>query len=110
MTTFVRVSGDIRLNLELNQSIILVLLDFYKVSNNLFHGLFILNQRQRYSFRSWTAVFISSYIFPRHQRVGCGDDFFFIDPLVAGVPQRSPILPLCFSQEVKHCVFFIWKM
>jgi hypothetical protein len=42
------------------------------------------------------AALVSSYLFPRHRRVGCGDDPASLAPLVAGVPQDSPILPLCF--------------
>jgi hypothetical protein len=50
MTALVRVSDDIRLNLELNQPKILVLLDFSKAFDSVCHGLFILRLRQRYDF------------------------------------------------------------
>jgi hypothetical protein len=44
------------------------------------HGLLILKLRQCYGF-DYSAVALAfglSYLFPRHQRVGCGGDFFFI--------------------------------
>jgi hypothetical protein len=44
-----------------------------------------------------TAALVSSYLFPRHQRVGCGDNFSSLTPLVAGVLQASLISPLYFS-------------
>jgi hypothetical protein len=47
MTAFVKFSDDIRLNLELNQPMILVLLDFSKAFDSVCHGLFILKLRQR---------------------------------------------------------------
>jgi hypothetical protein len=34
------------------------------------------------------AALVSFYLFPRYQKVACGDD---VSPLVAGVPQGSPI-------------------
>jgi hypothetical protein len=40
---------------------------------------------------------VSSYLFPRYQKFACGDDVSPLAPLVAGVPQGSPIPPLCFS-------------
>jgi hypothetical protein len=47
MTVLVRVSDDIRFNLELNQPTILVLLDFSKAFDSVCHGMFILKLRQR---------------------------------------------------------------
>jgi hypothetical protein len=43
---------------------------------------------------SVTCLFLS---FPRYQNGACGDDVSPLAPLVVGVPQGSPISPLCFS-------------
>jgi hypothetical protein len=58
MTDFVRVFDDIRLNWEINQSTILVLLDFIKAFDSVCHGLFILKLRQRLSCLNGGAFFI----------------------------------------------------
>jgi hypothetical protein len=63
--------------MESNQSKILVLLDFSKAFDSVCHG-FILKLRQRYGFHATAVARVSFYLFP-------------------GVPQRSPISPLCFS-------------
>jgi hypothetical protein len=47
LTALVRVSDDIRLNLELNQPTIFVLLDFSKAFDSVCHGMFILKLHQR---------------------------------------------------------------
>jgi hypothetical protein len=52
--------------------------------------LFILKLRQRYGFHAMAAALVSSYLFPRYQKVSP------LAPLVAGVPQGSLISPLCF--------------
>jgi hypothetical protein len=44
-----------------------------------------------------SAALLSSYLFPRFQKVACGDDVSPLAPLVAGVPQGSPISPICIS-------------
>jgi hypothetical protein len=62
-----------------------------------YHGLFILELRQRYGFHATAAALVSSYLFPRYQELACRDDVITLAPLVAGVPQQSPISPLCFS-------------
>jgi hypothetical protein len=51
-TAVARVSDDIRLNMELNQPTILVLLDFSKAFDSVCHGLFILKLHQRYGFHA----------------------------------------------------------
>jgi hypothetical protein len=86
MTALVRVSDDIRSNVELHRPMILVLLDFSKAFDSVSHGLFILKLRQRYGFHSLAAALVSSYLFPRHRRVGCGDDLSLLAPQVAGAP------------------------
>jgi hypothetical protein len=58
MTDFVRVSDDIRLSWELNQSTILVLLDFIKAFDSVCHGLFIIKLRRRYGFYASMAALI----------------------------------------------------
>jgi hypothetical protein len=97
-TAIARVSDAIRLNMESNQPTILVLLDFSKTFDSVCHGLFILKLRQRYGFHViMSAALVSSYLFPRYQKVACGDDVSPLAPLKAGVPQGSPISLLCFS-------------
>jgi hypothetical protein len=59
--------------------------------------VFILKLRQRYGFHATAAAHVSSYLSPRYQKVACGNDVSPQAPLVAGVPQESPISPLCFS-------------
>jgi hypothetical protein len=66
-----RFSDDIRLNMESNQTTILVLLDFSKAFDSVCHGLFILKLRQRYGFHATAAALVSSYLFPRCQKVAC---------------------------------------
>jgi hypothetical protein len=61
------------------------------------YAMFILKLRQRYGFQTWMVAFVSSYIFPRQQRIGCGDEFYSLASLVAGVPQGFSISSLCFS-------------
>jgi hypothetical protein len=65
MTALVGVSDDICLNLELNQTTILVLLDFSKAFDSICHGLFILKLRQRYGFHSAVAL-VLFYLFSGH--------------------------------------------
>jgi hypothetical protein len=69
MTDLVRVLDDIRLNLELNQLTIVVLLDYSKTFDNVCHELLIIKLRQRYGIHSSAAALVSSYIFHRNQRV-----------------------------------------
>jgi hypothetical protein len=60
-------------------------------------GLFILKLRQCYGFDATAAALVSSYLIPRYQKVACENDVSPLAPLVASVPQGSPISPLCFS-------------
>jgi hypothetical protein len=96
----VRVSGDIRFNLDGSTPTILVLLDFSEAfiayiidcsfSNCVNDMAFIPRRR----------------LFHRHQRVGCGDDFSALANkyiLVVGVPQGSPIPPT----TNLRCFFFV---
>jgi hypothetical protein len=96
-TAIARFSDDICLNMESNQTTILVLLDFSKAFDSVCHGLFILKLRQRYGFHATAAALVSSYLFPWCQKVACGDYVSYLATLVAGGPQRSPISPLCIS-------------
>jgi hypothetical protein len=50
MTSLVKVSDDIRLNLESNQPMIFVSFDFSKVFDSVCHEMFIFKLRQRYDF------------------------------------------------------------
>jgi hypothetical protein len=75
--------------MESNQPTILVLLDFSKAFDSMCHGLFILKLRQRYEFHAKAAALVSSYLFPRYQKVACGDDIPPLAPLPAGVSQGS---------------------
>jgi hypothetical protein len=50
MTSLVKVSDDIRLNLESSQPMIFVSLDFSKVFDSVCHEMFIFKLRQRYGF------------------------------------------------------------
>jgi hypothetical protein len=100
MIALVGVSVDICLNLELNQPTILLLLDFSKGFDSVCHGLLIFKLRQRYGFHTLVVALVLSYLFPRHQRVNCGDDFSSLALLMAGVPQGSLISPLSCSQSV----------
>jgi hypothetical protein len=83
--------------MESNQPTILVLLDFSNAFDSVCHGLFILKLRQPYGFHATAAALVSSYLFPRYQKVACGDDVSPLALLVAGVAKGSPISPLCFS-------------
>jgi hypothetical protein len=83
--------------MESNQPTILVLLDFSKAFDSVCHGLLILKLRRRYGFYATAAALVSSYLFPRYLKVVCRDDVSPLAPLVAGVPQESPMSPLCFS-------------
>jgi hypothetical protein len=96
-TAIARVSNDIRLNMESNQPTILVLLDFSKAFDSVCLGLSILKLRQRYGFHATAAALVSFYLSPRYQKVACGNDVSPLAPLVAGIPQGSPISTLCFS-------------
>jgi hypothetical protein len=69
-------------NMESNRPTILVLLEFSKALYSVCHGLFILKLRQRH---------LSLLVF------FLGIKISSLAPLVAGVPQGSSILPLCFS-------------
>jgi hypothetical protein len=61
------------------------------------YSIFILKLCQRYGFHARAAALVSSNLFPRYQKVACGDDVSPLVPLVAGVPQGSLISPLYFS-------------
>jgi hypothetical protein len=97
VTAIARVSDNICRNMELNQLMILVLLDFSKAFVSVYRGLFILKLHQSYGFHARAAALVSSYLFPRFQKVACGDDVSSLAQLVAGVPQESSISSLCFS-------------
>jgi hypothetical protein len=86
-TAIARVFDDVRLNMESNQPTIFVLLDFSKAFDSVCHGSFILKLRQRYGF-----VFLSFSSISK----SCIYDNSHLAPLVAGVPQESPISPFCF--------------
>jgi hypothetical protein len=83
--------------MESNQPKILVLLDFAKAFDSVWHGFFILKLRQHYGFHTTAVALVSSYLSPRYPKVACGYDVSPLAPLVAGVPQGSSISPLCFS-------------
>jgi hypothetical protein len=77
--------------------------DFSKALDSVCYGLFILKLRQRYGFHATMAALVSFYLFPRYQKVACGDD---VSPLtlalfVAGVLQGSFMSPLCFSMFIE---------
>jgi hypothetical protein len=59
--------------------------------------MFIFKLRKHNGFHISAVALVSSYLFPRHQRVGCNDDFSSLVPLVFGVSQGSHISLLCFS-------------
>jgi hypothetical protein len=93
-TAIARVSDDIRLNMESNQATIFVLLDFSKAFGSVSHGLFILKLRQRYG--SGFHLFLSLSSSSVSKSCMWGDDVSPLAPLVADVPEESPISPLCF--------------
>jgi hypothetical protein len=70
--------------MESNQPTILVLLDFSKAFDSVCHGLFIFKLRQRYGFHATATALVSSYLFPRYQKVAFGDDVSSLAPLVTG--------------------------
>jgi hypothetical protein len=73
------------------------LLTIFVLLNSIFHKLLIAYAMGCSLLHSSTAALVSSYLFLRHQRVGCGDNFSSLTQLVAGVLQASLISPLYFS-------------
>jgi hypothetical protein len=64
-TAIAWVSDDSRLNMESNQPMIFVLVDFSKAFDCVCHELFILKLRQRYGFYATAATLVSFYLFPQ---------------------------------------------
>jgi hypothetical protein len=73
--------------MESNQPTILVLLDFSKAFDSVCHCSFL---SCGYGFHATAAALVSTYLFPRYQKVACVDDVSPLATLVADVPQGSP--------------------
>jgi hypothetical protein len=96
-TAIARVTDDIRLNMESNQPTILVLLTFQRPFTVCVKDCSFLNCVSATAFMLRQ---FSSYLFSRYQKVSFGGDVSPLAPLVASVPQGSPISPLCFSMFI----------
>jgi hypothetical protein len=73
------------------------LLDFSKAFDSVCHGLFILKLHQLYGFHATAPALVLFLSFSSVSKSCIGGDVSPLAPLVAGVPQGSPVSPLCFS-------------
>jgi hypothetical protein len=113
--TVLKVTQDIRSNIEDGQVTVLALLVLTQAFDMVIHELLLCKLRnlQNYSDGAW--ILVDSYLNGRNQFVRCGEKESSVERVTCGVPQGSVLRPLLFisyingvSKVIKYSRFHIY--
>ena len=100
-TALVRVTNDIRVNMDKRCGTVLVLIDLSAAFDTIDHSVLLNRLAVRYGIRGTVLAWLRSYLQNRTQRVVIGDASSDSRLLSHGVPQGSVLGPLLFLLYVK---------
>jgi hypothetical protein len=110
-----KVTEDIRSNMEDGQVTVLVLLDFSQAFDMVIHGLLLCKLRNLQNYSDGDRMLVDSYLNGRTQFVRCGEKDSSVGRVTCGVPQGSVLGPLLFisyiydvSKVIKYSWFHIY--
>jgi Reverse transcriptase (RNA-dependent DNA polymerase) len=96
-TALLKISDDIQMARERKLVSILLLLDFSKAFDSVFHSLLCAKLSDLYKFGPSSIKLVHSYLSDRYQAVCVGEVLSELVPLLRGVVQGSVLGPLLFS-------------
>lgn len=96
ITALVKVSDDIRLNIDKNHVTLLTLLDHSKAFDTVDHTLMCLKLGNLFNFTTSAVNLVKSYLLDRSQSVSVRESVSNSLPIANGVPQGSILGPLLF--------------
>jgi hypothetical protein len=108
-TAILKVTEDIRSNLEEGCATVLVLLDFSQAFDKVVHELLLLKLKNKFRFSTDSNALMNSYLTGRTQFVRSGENDSSSQNVLCGVPQGSvlgPLLYVSYSNDV-GCVIQI---
>jgi Reverse transcriptase (RNA-dependent DNA polymerase) len=108
-TAVLKVTEDIRLNMEKRQATVLVLLDFSQAFDTVVRALLTMKMRHSYAFDDDANKLLGSYLSDRSQFVRTDDGDSECRTTTCGVPQGSvlgPLLYICYSNDVAGVIEF----
>ncbi|KAM3968437.1 uncharacterized protein ACR2FA_003413 [Aphomia sociella] len=106
VTALVKITDDIRHNIENKDLTVLVLLDFTSAFNSVDFDL-LLTVLRTLNFSPSAVSWFRSYLFGRRQMVKVGDDCSEWSELLAGVPQGGVLSPILFSIFINSITAFL---
>jgi hypothetical protein len=95
-----KVTEDIRSNMEDGQVTVLVLLDFSQAFDMVIHGLLLCKLRSLQSYSDEARLLVDLDLNERTQFVRCGEKASSVGRMTCGVPQGSVLGPLLFISYV----------
>ena len=96
-TALLKITEDIRREIDVGKCTILVLLDFKNAFGSVNHSLLLHKLASQFNFSASACKLISSFLSDRTQAVRCDSDFSSSLSLRTGVPNGSILGPLLFS-------------
>jgi hypothetical protein len=95
-TAVLKVTGDIRLNLEDEQATVLVMLDFTQAFDMIAHDLLVCKMRASQRYFDGATAFLGSYLSDRTQCVGSDGEYYTVKGIKYGVPRGFVLGPHLF--------------